>query len=369
MDLLPEPFRSILAFVVVLGVLVFVHELGHYLAARWRGVHVERFSVGFGRAIAAWTDRHGTEWRIGWIPLGGYVKMHGMETMAGDEPPPGEAPPVWREGQTFHGKSVGDRAIVVAAGPIANFLLAAVLFALLFGTVGRPIQNVVSRVVPGSAAEEGGLMVGDRIVALDGRAVVRFRDIQRRAEAQVGQAVEVTLQREGAERRVTVVPRPRPGDGRGVIGIAGGPGGFEQLDPFSAVWAGISYTAEVSVETLASVGEMITGRASADQFSGPIGIARLSGQVANLGIVALISFVAMLSVNLALINLFPIPILDGGHLLFYAAEAIRGRPLPPRAQEYGLRAGLAVLVSLFLFATWNDLGSLGVVRWVAGLLG
>lgn len=369
MDLLPEPFRSILAFVVVLGILVFVHELGHYLAARWRGVHVERFSVGFGRAIAAWTDRHGTEWRIGWIPLGGYVKMHGMETMAGDEPAEGEAPPAWREGETFHGKSVGDRAIVVAAGPIANFLLAAVLFSMLFMIVGRPIQNVVSQVQPGSAAEEAGLMAGDRIMALDGRTIARFRDVQRVAEGNVGRSVEVTVLRDGAERRLSIVPRARPSDGRGVIGIAGGHGGFDRLNPLAAIWAGIAYTGEMTVETLASVGEMITGSRGADQFSGPIGIARLSGQVANLGVVALISFVAMLSVNLALINLFPIPILDGGHLLFYAAEAIRGRPLPPRAQEYGLRAGLAVLVSLFLFATWNDLGSLGVVRWVSGLLG
>lgn len=366
MEFLPDPIRSILAFVVVLGVLVFIHELGHYLAARWRGIYVERFSVGFGRAIASWSDRHGTEWRIGWIPLGGYVKMHGMEVTPGEEPT--EQPVQWREGETFHGKPVLDRAIVVAAGPFANFLLAAVLFALLFMTVGRPVQNVVSTVVPGSAAEQGGLAPGDRILALDGRAVARFRDIQRHVEARANEPVEVTVLRDGAERRLTIVPRARPSDGRGAIGIASGQGGFERLNPIAAVWGGIAYTGEITVETLSSVWEMVTGHRGADQFSGPIGIARLSGQVANLGVVALISFVALLSVNLALINLFPIPILDGGHLLFYAAEAIRGRPLPPRAQEYGLRAGLAVLVSLFLFATWNDLGSLGVVRWVSGLL-
>jgi len=365
LDLLPEPFRSILAFVVVLGVLIFIHELGHYLAARWRGVHVERFSVGFGRALASWTDRKGTEWRIGWIPLGGYVKMHGMETV-GEEPPPEGAN--WRPAEAFHTKPVGDRAIVVAAGPIANFALAAVLFAILFATVGKPVQNVVISVNPGSPGEVAGLQPGDRILSLDGNTVARFRDVQRHIEPRAGQAVEIVVQRDGAERRLTVTPRAREADGRGMIGIGGGQGGFERLDPFRAVWYGIAYTYEVSVETLASVGEMITGSRGADQFSGPIGIARLSGQVANLGIVALISFTALLSVNLALINLFPIPILDGGHLLFYAAEAIRGRPLPPRAQEYGLRAGLAVLVSLFLFATWNDLGSLGVVRWVSGLL-
>ena len=367
MELLPEPFRSILAFVVVLGVLIFVHELGHYLAARWRGVYVERFSVGFGRAIASWNDRHGTEWRIGWIPLGGYVKMHGMEVVAGDDAP--EVPTQWREGETFHGKPVLDRAIVVAAGPLANFLLAAVLFAGLFATVGQPIQNVVAMVVPGSAAEQGGLMPGDRIISLDGRSIARFRDVQRHIEARASQPVEVLVQRDGTERRLSIVPRARESDGRGAIGISSGQGGFERLDPFSAVWHGVAYTGEISVETLASVWEMITGSRGADQFSGPLGIARLSGQVANLGVVALVSFIALLSVNLGLINLFPIPILDGGHLVFYAAEAIRGRPLPPRAQEYGLRAGLAVLVSLFLFATWNDLGSLGVVRWVSGLLG
>lgn len=366
MDLLPEPFRSILAFVVVLGVLVFVHELGHYLAARWRGVHVEKFAVGFGRPIAAWTDKRGTDWQIGWMPLGGYVKMHGMETVGAEG---NEGAAEWRPHEAFHTKPVRDRAIVVAAGPIANFLLAAVLFALLFGTVGRPIQNAISAVTPGSAAEAAGLQAGDRILSLDGRAVIRFRDLQRHIEPRANEAVEVRLLRDGAERSVTIVPRPRPSDGRGQIGVAGGQGGFERLDPFSATWAGVAYTYDVSVETLSSVWEMIAGSRAADQFSGPIGIARLSGQVANLGIVALISFTALLSVNLALINLFPIPILDGGHLMFYAAEAIRGKPLPPRAQEYGLRAGLAVLVSLFLFATWNDLGSLGVVRWVSGLLG
>ncbi len=243
------------------------------------------------------------------------------------------------------------------------------LFAVLFATVGRPIQNIISGVAPGSAAEAAGLLPEDRILSLDGQAIVRFRDLQRHIEPRANQAVAVRILRNQVEQTVTVVPRARDSDGRGQIGVSGGQAGFERLDPLTATWTGIAYTVEVSVETLVSVGEMITGSRGSDQFSGPIGIARLSGQVANLGIVALISFVALLSVNLGLINLFPIPILDGGHLLFYAAEAIRGRPLPPRAQEYGLRAGLAVLVSLFLFATWNDLGSLGVVRWVSGLLG
>jgi regulator of sigma E protease len=368
-DFLPEPFRTIIAFVLVLGVLVFFHELGHYLAARWRGVHVERFSVGFGRAIASWSDRRGTEWRIGWLPLGGYVKLHGQESPEDATP---EARARWRVGETFHEKPVRDRAIVVAAGPLANFVLAAVLFAALYATVGRPASTTaIGAVVEGSAAAQAGLRVGDRILALDGQAVTRFEEVQRHIQPRGGQTVQMRVLRDEREMVIPAVPEARVSGERstGVLGIGAAPAGFERMDPFSALWAGTAQTWDITVQTLGAVWQMIAGGRGAEDLGGPLRIAQMSGQVAEMGAASLLSFMAVLSVNLALINLFPIPVLDGGHLMFYAAEAIRGRPLPPRAQELGFRAGFALLITLFLFATWNDLSQLGVVRWASALFG
>jgi len=383
LDLLPDPFRTIIAFAVVLGVLVFVHELGHYFAARWRGVHVEAFSIGFGRSLWAWTDRRGTSWRVGWIPLGGYVKLHGQEHPAGEIPPEERAH--YRPGETFHDKPVRDRAIVVAAGPIANFLLAMVLFAALFGTAGMPRSSaVIGAVMEGSAAERAGLKPGDRILALDAEPVTRFEDVQRYVQARPGVPITIHVQREGGEAAagaggdrvgeeltLRAVPEAQNGSpkGVGVLGIRGGAVEYERLDPIRAVAAGVTYTFDVTGQTLAGVWQMIAGERGTEELGGPLRIAQLSGQVAEMGWTSLVSFIAVLSVNLALINLFPIPILDGGHLLFYAAEALRGRPLPPRAQEIGLRAGFALLITLFVFATWNDLAQWGVFNWIAGIVG
>lgn len=367
MDLLPDSLRTILAFLVVLGVLIFVHELGHYLAARWRGVHVERFSIGFGRAIASWRDRRDCEWRIGWIPLGGYVKMHGMEQPTADAAP---EPGTYRAGEGFHEKPVRDRAIVVAAGPAFNFLLAALIFAGIFATYGQPVGSTsVQSVVAGSAAERAGLAPGDRIIALDGEPVTRFEDLQRHVQPRAGQPIEILLRRGDAEVKVVATPVARPEDGRGLLGISGGAIERERMNPLSALVAGTWHTVSVSGQTLAGVWQMITGQRGAGEIGGPLRIAQLSGEVADLGILPLLSFIALLSINLALINLFPIPILDGGHLVFYAAEALRGRPLTARAQEYAFRGGFALLLTLMLLATWNDLTHLGIVRWVTGLIG
>ncbi len=368
-EFLPDFLRTPVAFVLVLGVLVFIHELGHYLAARYVGVHVETFSIGFGRAITKWRDRHGTEWRLAWLPLGGYVKLHGQER---PEDVSAEARAAWQPGRTFHEKSVGRRALVIIAGPAANFLLAAVLFAVLYGSVGRPATTTqVGEIVADSAASRGGMRAGDRILAIDGVEVARFEDIQRIVSASPGRKLELRIRRDDAERSLTVTPDSREAGGRsiGMLGVRGGAVEYSRLSPFEAIPAGVAQTWDVSVQTLAGVWQMISGGRGAEDLGGPIRIAQLSGQVAQLGLASLISFIALLSVNLGLINLFPIPILDGGHLVFYAVEALRGRPLPPKAQDIGYRAGFALLISLFVFATWNDLGHAGLFRWVAERFG
>ena len=361
--------RTLIAFALVLGVLVFVHELGHYLAARWRGVHVDAFAIGFGRPLLRWIDRRGTEWRIGWIPLGGYVKLHGQETPEEVTP---EARAAWRHGETFHEKPVGSRAIVVAAGPAANFLLAILLFAGLFATVGQPVGGTaIGAVVEGSAAARAGLRAEDEILALDGQRIQRFDQVQRHVQPRAGQPIEVTVRREGAELSLTAIPEARQaGEATvGVLGIQGGATRLVRLDPASALVAGATHTAEVTWMTLTGIGEMLMGQRSAKELGGPIRIAEISGEAASLGLVPLVNLMALLSVSLGLLNLFPVPILDGGHLVFYAAEAVRGRPLPPKAQEYGFRAGFALLVTLFLFASWNDIVEGGIGRWVAHLVG
>jgi regulator of sigma E protease len=370
LEFLPSTLRTPLAFLVVLGVLIFFHELGHYLAARWRHIHVDAFSIGFGKAITSWQDRRGTQWRIAWIPLGGYVKLHGQAPF--DETPEADRVPE-RPGLTFHDKGVLDRAIVVAAGPVANFVIAALLFALLFATHGIPRGlTSVSAVAPGSPAEIAGLQAGDTIVALDGQRVTRFDQIQRYVQPRAGQQVAVQAERDGREVSLQVIPAVRPGSEAqpvGILGIQGGQASFERLDPVSALWAGTVQTAEVTSATLTGIGEMLHGSRSASEIGGPLRIFEVAGQAAQMGVVALINLMALLSVSLALLNLFPIPLLDGGHLLFYAVEAIRGRPLPPKVLEMGFRVGFALLICLFLFATWNDIAHGFIGRWVAGLLG
>jgi regulator of sigma E protease len=367
---LPDLVRTVVSFAIVLGVLVFIHELGHYLAARWRGVHVETFSIGFGQSLLRWTDRAGTVWKLAWIPLGGYVKLHGQER---PEDASAEDRAKWVAGRTFHEKPVLSRAIVVAAGPIANFLLAIVLFAALFATAGRPVTlPVVGGVLPESAAMRAGIHEQDKILSIDGAPIGSFEDIQRIVSARPGQTMSVQIERGGSAETLSVTPDARTEAGGpriGVLGIRGGQVGYQRMSLPAALAGGVAQTWEVTRQTFEGLAQMITGRRGTEDLGGPLRIAQLSGQVAEMGFASLVSFIAVLSVNLGLINLFPIPVLDGGHLLFYLAEALRGRPIPPRAQEYGFRAGLALLACLFVFATWNDLTHLGIFRWVAGLIG
>jgi regulator of sigma E protease len=365
----PDLLRTGVAFGVVLGILVFVHEFGHYIVARWCGVHVEVFSIGFGKTIAEWTDRVGTRWKLSWLPLGGYVKLHGQEQ---PHDVSDEVRASWMPGKTFHDKKVVRRAAVVAAGPIANFLLASVLFAVLFMTVGRPVTlPVVGEVIPDGAAAHAGLMADDRIEAIGGQTVTTFEDIQRIVVVHPAEKLTLTILRGQQQIELPVVTGSREVKGHtiGMLGISGIKVGYVPVGFADSVTGGFVQTWKVTSDTFAGITQMLSGSRGTEELGGPLRIAQLSGQVAKLGAASLVSFIAVLSVNLGLINLFPIPILDGGHLMFYLFEAIRGRPLPPKAQEYGFRAGIAVLATLFLFATWNDLTSFGLFRWVAGLMG
>jgi regulator of sigma E protease len=360
---MPAFLQSVLAFLVVLGVLVFVHEFGHYFAARLVRVHVEVFSIGFGPAIATWRDRVGTLWKLAWLPLGGYVKLHGHERPEVSATKETRDAERWIPGRVFHEKSVPARALVVAAGPIANFLLAMVLFAGLFATAGRPsILPIAGDVLPDSAAAHAGIRADDRIVSIEGTQIQSFEDIQRIISAHPAETLNVTIRRGDATLALPVLTDAHESGGHkvGMLGIRGGQVEYKRLTLPEALVGGVTQTWQVTSETVAGVAQMISGRRGTEDIGGPLRIAQLSGQVAQLGLASLISFIAVLSVNLGLINLFPIPVLDGGHLLFYLAEAIRGRPIPPRAQEYGFRAGLALLAGLFILATWNDLTHLGM---------
>ncbi len=356
-------------FLVVLTVLVFVHELGHYLGARRNGVRIEVFSIGFGPELFGWWDRAGTRWKFSAIPLGGYVKMFGDADASSGLPAAalGQLSPAERE-VSFHSKRLGQRAAIVAAGPAANFLFAIVVLAILFMTWGQPFTPAeVGQVLPGSAAEAGGIRAGDTIVSVDGRSVERFEDVQQVVRLNPNVAMAMVVRRDGELVNLRVTPSQVEENDRlgrhkvGQLGIRGGGTKYITRDPASAVVRAVGETWNLSATTLHAVWQMIIGTRGSEELGGPLRIAQLSGEVAQGGIVPLLWFMAVLSINLGLINLFPVPVLDGGHLLFYAAEAIRGKPLGQRAQEYGFRVGLALVLTLMVFATWNDLVHTGIV--------
>jgi len=360
--------ETILAFLFVLTVVVFFHELGHFLVARWCGVKVRTFSIGFGPEIFGFYDKKGTRWRFAWIPLGGYVKFLDDENAA--SAPDHDAIAAMTEEEragSFHYKPLYQRAAIVAAGPIANFILAIVIYAVLFTAVGQTIISPrVDQVVEGSAAESAGFKNGDLVVEIDGEPIESFGEMQRIVGLSADEQLTVVVMRD--EARVELTPTPERKEKQdffgntvrmGVLGISRSNAAedrtFERHDPFTALWLGTKETYTIASHTLVYIGRVFSGRESADQLGGPLRIAQVSGQVASLGFVALIGLTAVLSVSIGLLNLFPIPILDGGHLLFYAIEAVRGRPLSQKTQEIGFRIGLALVLMLMIFVTWNDL--------------
>lgn len=356
------------AFLFVLTVVVFIHEMGHFLVARWCGVDVKAFSIGFGPEIFGWNDRHGTRWRVAWIPLGGYVKFMDDENAA--SAPSRETIANMTETErrgSFHAKPVWQRAAVVAAGPIANFLLAIAIFTTMFLLVGvRLTAASVDEVVPDSPAAKAGFMAGDLIKQIDGRKIEGFNDVLRIVGTSPERELDVVVERAGKSVNLKVRPALQEQkdafggvNRRGVIGIkrVNTPQTVEvrRVGPIEALSLGVGETTFIVTSTFGYLGDVIAGRQKADQLGGPIRIAEVSGQVAKVGMEALVQLIAVISVSVGMINLFPIPLLDGGHLLFYAFEAVRRRPLSDRTQEIGFRIGLAVVLMLMAFATINDL--------------
>ena len=358
-------------FLLVLTIVVFFHELGHYLVGRWCGIKAEVFSVGFGPELIGRTDRHGTRWKLSLIPLGGYVKFLGDENAASQ--PTGSGVSGLSEAEraaSFPAASLWRRAATVAAGPVANFILAIAIFAVMFSINGRMIADpVVARVQPASAAEAAGILPGDVFVAIDGVEVEIFDDVQRYVTARPEVPMTISLERDGAIVDVTLTPaRTEITDNFGNkmevgrIGVitSDDAGNFRvrEYGPLEAVGEGAAQSWYIVTRTVDYIGNIITGREKADQLGGPIRVAKYSKDMSTIGIGALIQLAAVLSVSIGLLNLMPIPMLDGGHLVFYAIEAVRGRPPGEVAQEWAYRFGLSVVLALMLFATWNDVSML-----------
>jgi regulator of sigma E protease len=349
----------IVPFLFTLTVIVFFHELGHFLVARLHGIRVLVFSIGFGPELVGFTDRHRTRWKISAVPLGGYVKFFGDENEASAPNAATLAAMTEEERrQSFPGQSVGARAAVVVAGPITNFLLAIVIFAGVFMFYGKTTAIPrIAAVEPGSAAAAAGFQVGDLIVSIDGGKIDNFADVQRIVNFNPGRMLTMEVERGGT--LVTLHATPAEKDKKGILGItrSNAPGDVktESVGVTEAVWLGVDKTWFVIETTMLYLRDVAVGRQSADQIGGPIKIAQISGEVAKLGLGALLDFTGLLSVSIGLLNLFPVPLLDGGHLLFYGIEAARGRPLSERAQEVGFRIGLAIVLMLMIFAAFNDL--------------
>ena len=365
-------------FLVALTILVFFHELGHFWVARLAKVRVEVFSVGFGAELFGWNDKAGTRWKIGVIPLGGYVKMFGQSDLPGDEDEDQSPLTDKEKAVSFQHKTLAQRTAIVAAGPIANFLLSVVLIAGLMATFGaaRPHAGV-GDIMPGSAAAAAGFEVGDRIVSIDGEAVEWFSDLVRIVSVQPEMLLKIKVRRGDDEFVLTATPKRHQqlgAEGKtveiGLLGVRYDPQQmhYERQNPLMAVWLGIQQTASLTEKTLSFLGQVISGRQGAEGIGGPLRIVQYAGITFQSGIENFILFLAVLSINLGLINLFPIPILDGGHLLFFAVEAIRGRPLGPQAQEYGFRFGLILVLILMVFVTWNDLVQLRVFEFIKELV-
>jgi regulator of sigma E protease len=402
MQFLQNVFLFVIPFLLVLGVVVTVHELGHFLAAKALGTKIDRFSIGFGRSIAGWTDKDGVEWRLGWLPIGGYVRFAGDDNAASI--PDAEDLKAMRQdliaqgrgaeiSRYFHFKPIWQRAIIVAAGPVANFLLAIAIFASLLMALGEWVVPArVSVVEPGTAAEAAGFRKGDLVVEAAGRKITRFDEIREVVSVRANVPTEFVVERDGRPIRLVATPRWKvsqdavAGTQRlGSLGIGSAQQASDLVQvrygPFEAVARGTERTWRTLETTIYYLGRMITGQVHADELRGPLGIATVTKNVAALGAegstgpwdtvlrssLNLLQLAALISVSIGFMNLLPVPVLDGGHLMFYAYEAVARRPLGAKVQAAGYRVGLALVLGLMLFATWNDLQRLNVFNLFGGL--
>ncbi len=376
---LPQPslLFTLAAYVVMIGVLVFVHEGGHYIAGRIFKTRIDAFALGFGRELFGWNDRHGTRWRLNAIPLGGYVKFTGDMNAASQPSPEAMAVPAGERAGLFFFKPLWQRAIIVAAGPAINFVFAILILAGFYMGVGHPVTPpVISAVQSGSPAAAAGMRAGDRITALDGKAVARFEDIVATIYTNTGTPVAVTVERDGEARQITLRPMVVASTDRfgnvsthGRLGIVRGQQVIEPTTPLSAVGLGARDTWDIVTSIATTIRQVVVGERSLAELGGPIKSGQLTGQQASLGVLPFIMFMAFFSINLGFINLIPIPMLDGGHLFLYAVEAIRRQPLGEKIQQWAFMSGFAALMSLMVILTWNDLGSVGVFKRLAGWLG
>lgn len=374
----PGILLTVLAFALVIGPLVFLHELGHYLAGRWFGVKAEEFSIGFGREVAGITDRRGTRWKFCWLPLGGYVRFAGDMNPASQPSPEWLSLPARERAKTFQAKPLWQRAIIVVAGPVTNFIVAIAIlggFAALYGTATVP--TVAGQIVPGSPAAVAGLKPGDRIVSIGGNQFDNFNEMIAFTSVRTGLRVRIDYVRGGVQSSTEAtigkdVSKDRFGNEirRGILGI----GPSDQLvrttvPLWQAPVIGVERTFSFVRLMIDGLGQLFAGRVPVSELGGPLRIAKMSGESLFSGPDYFIGFIALISINLGFINLLPVPVLDGGHLLFYAVEAVRRRPVEPQVMEWAFRGGLIAILALMLLVTFNDLGSFGVWRNLAGLIG
>jgi regulator of sigma E protease len=375
--MLPTPplWLILIAFVCALGPLVFFHELGHYLVGRAFGIPAETFSIGFGRELVGWTDRQGTRWKVGWLPIGGYVKFIGDMSPASEPADLESVPPELRD-RVFQVRPVWQRFLVVLAGPAANFLLAIVILTAFFSLVGTPRTNIVGDVLPNTGAAAAGIQAGDRILSVSNQDTPTFEDVARVVIIRPDETVVVEVDRGGVTKAVQVklgsstIP---DATGRkfkaGVLGIHSTTEVTQPVPLFQAIPMACEQTATMTRTIIDGLSQIIRGRVSPKQLGGPITIARVAGSGAELGFLPFIGLLALLSINLGFINLLPVPMLDGGHLFFYVIEAVRRRPLSAQALEVAFRGGLALVFALMIFLTINDLGSLGLWDRLQRLIG
>jgi len=362
----PGLLITLVGFALVLGPLVFIHELGHYLAGRLFGVRADVFSIGFGKELLGWTDRRGTRWKLSVLPLGGYVQFAGDSNPAGQPSAEWLSLPADERARTLQGRALWQRAVIVAAGPVTNLVLAVLIlagFALAYGTLVSP--PVIGLIAPGSVAQKAGLQVGDRIVSLRGAPIDSFLAIRMAVSQHPGERLDLVLDRGGRRINLAVTPSAKVesdqfGNTQSIGFLGVGPATVERrpVGPIGALGEGLSETRDIIAMTVTGIEQILTGKRDARELGGPIKIAKYSGEQLVSGWQSFVGFIALISINLGFINLLPIPVLDGGHLMLFLAEAIRRKPVSQRGQELAFGTGLALVVALMLFVTFNDAGSL-----------